>query len=195
MRKPAAVTLAIVAFLLPPLLQAQDNHQSKYAGQEKRAIKSLSDEDVAELGRGGGWGLAKAAELNGVPGPAHLLELTDVIPLSRDQVTAISAVHEDMRSKAIPLGERLIELEGELEEQFRTRTITESTLRSLLSKIADVRRELRYTHLLTHLKTPEILSEDQIKRYNSLRGYGQHPCANVPAGHDPAMWRKHNDCK
>jgi len=35
-----------------------------YAGEEHRAIKSLSDEDIAELRRGGGWGLAKAAELN-----------------------------------------------------------------------------------------------------------------------------------
>ncbi len=40
------------------------NHDSKYIGQENRAIKSLSSEDIAELERGGGWGLAKAAELN-----------------------------------------------------------------------------------------------------------------------------------
>ena len=36
----------------------------------------------------------------------------------------------------------------------------------------------------------------RIKAYNALRGYtaSADPCANPPAGHDPAMWRKHNDC-
>ena len=48
---------------------------SPYAGQESRRIKSLSEQDIAELRAGRGWGLAKAAELNGMPGPAHLLEL------------------------------------------------------------------------------------------------------------------------
>jgi hypothetical protein len=48
---------------------------------QSRAIKSLSDNDINELRRGGGWGLALAAELNGMPGPAHLLELKDKIPL------------------------------------------------------------------------------------------------------------------
>ena len=47
---------------------------SPYAGEEARAIKSLSADDIAELQRGGGRGLAKPAELNGVPGPAHLLD-------------------------------------------------------------------------------------------------------------------------
>ena len=39
------------------------SHASDYSGEEKQAIKSLSADDIAELKRGGGWGLAKAAEL------------------------------------------------------------------------------------------------------------------------------------
>jgi len=27
-----------------------------------------------------------------------------------------------------------------------------------------------------------------------LRGYGGDPCANVPAGHNAEMWRRHNNC-
>ena len=42
----------------------QSHFTSPYTGQETRRIKSLSSEDIAELQRGGGWGLAKAAELN-----------------------------------------------------------------------------------------------------------------------------------
>ena len=81
---------------------------SPYAGQENRPIKSLSAEDLAELRRGGGWGLARAAELNGMPGPAHLLELKDRIPLTADQAAAISAIFRDMRATAIAEAERLL---------------------------------------------------------------------------------------
>ena len=48
---------------------------SPYAGQQTRAIKALSPEDLAGLLNGEGRGMAKAAELNGYPGPVHVLEL------------------------------------------------------------------------------------------------------------------------
>lgn len=168
---------------------------SPYAGEETRAIKSLSAEDIAELQRGGGWGLAKPAELNGMPGPAHLLELKAEIPLSPAQVQTIEAEFERMRAAAIAEGESLIARERALDEAFRTRTLTEDSLRAMLAGIEESRASLRYIHLASHLATPEILSAAQIARYNELRGYGQDPCATAPAGHDPAMWRKHNGCE
>ena len=68
--------LVMTAFQpLPAQAQGSPTHPLPYAGLEARAIKSLSAADVQELRRGGGWGLALPAELNGVPGPAHLLEL------------------------------------------------------------------------------------------------------------------------
>ncbi len=169
---------------------------SKYAGQEKQTIKSLSPDDIAELKRGGGWGLAKAAELNGVPGPAHLLEMKDQIPLDGAQVSALMEIFEQMKARAIQQGERLIALERELENHFRNRSITDAKLRASLDAIAEARKELRYIHLATHLKTPEILSPDQIEKYNRLRGYtNPNPCADIPEGHDAEMWRQHNGCK
>ncbi|MFP4125672.1 MAG: hypothetical protein ACLFU0_03385 [Alphaproteobacteria bacterium] len=168
---------------------------SPYAGQEARAIKSLSPDDIDELRRGGGWGLAKAAELNGVPGPAHLLELKDAIPLDPEQVARLEAIFDEMRTAAIAEGERLIAAEAALEAAFRDGTITEQTLRDLLAAIEASRSALRYIHLRTHLLTPELLSEAQIARYNALRGYAAAPCAAVPAGHDPAMWRRHQGCR
>lgn len=169
---------------------------SKYAGQETRQIKSLSPADIEELKRGGGWGLAKAAELNGMPGPAHLLELKDKIPLSAEQATAIEKIHANMKREAIKLGEMLISLELQLEQKFRTRKITDDELRTLLAAISDARNELRYIHLSTHLSTPALLSDEQIDHYNELRGYGSSdPCTNIPEGHNAAMWKKHNGCE
>ena len=195
--KRILLTLPILLFgFAAQASETQPSDVSKYAGQEKRTIKSLSPDDIAELKRGGGWGLAKAAELNGVPGPAHLLEMKGKIALDDAQVSAITEIFEKMKAKAIKQGERLIALERELESHFQNRTITDAILRSSLDALAQARNELRYIHLATHLKTPEILTDDQITKYNALRGYSDpDPCANIPEGHDAKLWRKHNGCK
>lgn len=148
-----------------------ENTPSPYVGQQHRPVKSLSADDMAELQKGGGWGLAKAAELNGVPGPAHLLELSDQIPLSSDQHAAITALYADMKENAIIAGNRLIEAEIALDAAFRAGGLTPEELEGLINTITQSLGRLRFVHLSTHLKTPEILSPDQIARYNSLRGY------------------------
>ena len=191
--------LLTLALLLPAFTaQANDgasSHRSKYAGLANRAIKSLSAEDIAELKRGGGWGLAKAAELNGLPGPIHLLEMKDKIGLDTTQHSAITTIYRRMKSRAVLHGERLIDLERRLESDFRNRTITDALLRASLNAIAETKKELRYVHLAAHIETLKILSEKQIRNYNTLRGYSSpDPCANVPKGHDAKMWRRHNGC-
>ena len=188
------ILLVIVALMAPPVLLAKQNQKSEYVGEESRKIKSLSTDDISDLRNGRGWGLAKAAELNGIPGPAHLLELKDDIPLTDEQASRIRAVFEDMKSKAILQGEQLIELESRLDSAFGSGTITPDGLQVLLSRIADTHGDLRYIHLSAHLRMLPILSNDQIEKYNSLRGYSKDACAAVPFGHDPKMWREHNDC-
>ena len=192
------VTILFLILMLMPLfaLSAADPpYKSKYAGEEKRAIKSLSEADIEELKNGNGWGLAKAAELNGVPGPAHLLEMKDEIDLSAEQVRAIQALYNKMKQDAIPLGLELIELEKELNSHFANRTISYELLGVLLERTAQVQKKLRYVHLATHLKTPNILTPEQIALYNRLRGYSSDdPCKNIPEGHDPEMWRRHHNC-
>ncbi|MFN3889912.1 MAG: periplasmic heavy metal sensor [Beijerinckiaceae bacterium] len=173
----------------------QPGHASPYAGQEQRSIKSLSPEDIAELERGGGWGLAKAAELNGVPGPAHLLEMRKEIGLSSEQAAKLEVIFKDMQQKAVAEGKRLIERERALEEAFRAGPVSDETLRKLLAEIEASRSALRYIHLSAHLTSPPLLTAQQIELYNNLRGYVGDPCASVPAGHDPKMWRLHNGCR
>jgi hypothetical protein len=124
-----------------------------------------------------------------MPGPAHVLQLKDAIPLSDEQVAAIAEIFATMKADAIVEGERLI-----LEEAFRTRSVTHDNLRRTLAKIEESRSVLRYIHLAAHLRTSALLTEDQIARYVALRGYGE-PCANLRAGHDPAMGRTHNGCE
>ncbi len=195
--KTRATILVVILILIPTFTfsAADHSHKSKYAGEEKRAIKSLSKTDIEELKNGKGWGLAKAAELNGVPGPAHLLEMKEEINLSTKQISAIEDIYNKMKQEAIPIGLQLIELERELNNHFANRTITDQLLRQILQRIAQVHRQLRYVHLSTHLKTPDILKSEQITLYNKLRGYSSDdPCENIPKGHDPEMWKKHHNC-
>ncbi len=150
---------------------------------------------MEELENGQGWGLAKAAELNGMPGPAHVLEMQEEIDLTAEQRRAIEDLYAKMKQEAIPLGLELIELEKELNGHFANRTITDELLDELLEKVARVTKQLRYTHLAAHLETPNILRPEQIALYNKLRGYSSDdPCENIPPGHDPEMWKKHNNC-
>lgn len=170
-------------------------HASKYAGQEKRTIKSLSADDIAELRDGRGWGLAKAAELNGVPGPVHLLEAKNEIGLTAEQTRKIQALFDQMKTEAIALGNRLIAQEFELEKRFQTDIPGEKELASMLDALGATRARLRFVHLVSHLKTLDILTGEQVASYNQFRGYAAIiPCADVPKGHDPEMWKRHNRC-
>ena len=191
--------LGVLLFFLIPFCAysaSKHSHKSKYVGEEKREIKSLSESDIEELENGKGWGFAKAAELNGVPGPIHLLEMKKEIRLSSEQIQKIEDIYQKMKKQAIPLGLELIELERRLNNHFANRTITDNLLHKLLGEIVQVRKKLRYAHLSAHLKTPDILTFEQITLYNELRGYSSNdPCKNIPEGHDPEMWKKHHNCQ
>jgi hypothetical protein len=73
--KARILVLAVAAFIMAwPVLA---DSPTPYAGQQNRTIKALSDEDIVGLLKGDGMGFAKAAELNGYPGPKHVLDLGD----------------------------------------------------------------------------------------------------------------------
>lgn len=171
-------------------------HTSPYAGQEQREIKTLATDDINDLQNGRGWGLAKAAELNGFPGPIHILQMKREIHLNKEQEQKIIELYEKMKQQAIPLGNRLIQLEKELNQLFANKLITDDLLREKLDTIMDVRKQLRFVHLSAHLQTPSILTSQQVEQYNQLRGYKElDPCKQIPKGHNPEMWRKHNHCR
>lgn len=183
MRKTVLVVLALSA-VAAVAVAAESARRSPYAGQQAREIKSLSPEDIDELRNGRGWGLAKAAELNGMPGPAHLLELREAIALTPSQVEKIETLYRAMKAKATELGVRLVALERGLNDSFARRTVTQASLERQLGEIADVRKALRLTHLETHLRTPELLTRHQIATYNRLRGYTAGvPCGDGRGGH------------
>src|SRR5712692_2276537 len=77
--------------------------QTPYAGMQTRPIKALSEQQMADLAAGRGMGMALAAELNGYPGPVHVLELADKLNLSPDQRAGIQRLFDSMKAEAVPL--------------------------------------------------------------------------------------------
>ena len=147
---------------------------------QDRSVKALSEQQMADLGAGRGMGLALAAELNGYPGPSHILELADNLGLDAAQRDAIKALFASMKAEAQPLGLRLIAQETELDKLFASRAITPDTLRVSMAAIAAIQGTLRETHLKYHLSTAALLTHDQMFKYAELRGYKQ---LNSAGGH------------
>lgn len=166
---------AISLALLPVAGFAQEHgHKSNtapYAGYQTREVKSLSDEDLEEIRRGGGWGLALPAELSNRPGPAHVLALKDELALSGEQVAKFETLRDEMLVAATATGEQFINAEATLSAAFEQKDLSAETLHALLTDAANARAELRFVHLSRHLSTPDLLSPEQIKKYNLLRGY------------------------
>ena len=162
-------TLAIALALAGPVLAQQPG--SPYAGQQARDIKALSDTERQALVDGQGMGYAKAAELNGYPGPAHVLELAPQLGLSPRQLEATRALMTEHKAQARTLGAALIAAERALDEAFAQRRADEATLRRLVGETARLQGELRFEHLKTHLAQTALLQPEQIARYAQLRGY------------------------
>ncbi len=165
---------ALLCVLLagPALAQHQHGPRHKpYAGLERRAVKALSDEQVADLRAGRGMGLALVAELNGYPGPIHVLEHAQALALSPEQRARVQAVYEAMRGEAAPMGERLIQQETDLDRLFAERTVTQASLDRATAEIGRTQAALRAAHLKYHLAMMDVLTPVQVGRYAELRGY------------------------
>jgi Spy/CpxP family protein refolding chaperone len=145
--------------------------QQPYAALQSRSIKTLSDQEIADLNAGRGMGLALAAELNGYPGPIHTIELANQLHLSPEQITKLKALFESMRAETIPLGTTLISQERDLNNDFANRTITLENLEKTTQGIGATQAALRAAHLKYHLSTVAILTPEQVAQYNELRGY------------------------
>jgi Spy/CpxP family protein refolding chaperone len=142
-----------------------------YAGQERRAVTSLSEQDIADLEAGRGWGLAKPAEINGFPGPLHVLELADALRLTPEQRTMVQKVYEAMKANAQNLGARYIAAEKALDAAFKAEAAAASLISERVGEAEKLRAQLRLTHLLAHVEVAPVLTPDQIQKYAELRGY------------------------
>jgi hypothetical protein len=113
-----------------------------------RSVKALSDAQIADLRAGRGMGSALPAELNGYPGPAHVL--AGDLQLTHEQRIQTKQLMEAMAAQTIPIGERIIAEETELDRLFADRRITQTSLEDTTLKIGIAQGKLRAAHLRYH---------------------------------------------
>jgi hypothetical protein len=182
----AIVAAALTLLLAPAAVLAQAHASattsattSAYAGEQARSIKALADSDVAALLAGQGAGFAKAAELNGYPGPAHTLELRERLGLSAEQIAASETLMADHKRRARELGASLVDAERRLDALFAQRQADPAGVDEATRAVGLLQGRLRAEHLNTHLAQTALLNAEQVRAYDRLRGY-------APAGSDAA---------
>ncbi|MEL6527492.1 MAG: hypothetical protein AAFQ07_17460 [Chloroflexota bacterium] len=184
MRASIIVLIALLVVILA-VATAQDvtPTPSDYVDLQFTEIRGLSTEQIEGYQIGAGLGFALPAELNGYPGPRHVLDLAVDLELTSTQQVAIQALYDDMLPQAIELGEQILAQEEAIELAFRDGTVTDIFLQESLAEAGRLESELRYVHLSTHLATIDILTEHQVRQYNVLRGYDAESDHSGHSGH------------
>lgn len=176
-RGAAAALVGVVALAGPAAAQHEEHEghdaASPYVADRSAVVQTLAAEEVAGLLEGEGMGLALPAELNGYPGPRHVLDLADSLALTAEQEDRTRTVFEAMRARAIELGRAIVDAERGLDAAF-AEGAAPSSLEAGAMEMARLRGELRWVHLRAHLEVAEILTRHQRHQYHRLRGYGGH---------------------
>ncbi|MEL6263790.1 MAG: hypothetical protein AAFR12_22325, partial [Cyanobacteria bacterium J06626_6] len=109
----SALTILIAAsfVLVRHLKGSHQATQSPYVNQLSSSVRGLSAQEIDDLLNGRGMGYARTAELNGYPGPLHILELEEKLELSTEQAQKIEAVFQEMNTEAKRIGKEIIEHE------------------------------------------------------------------------------------
>lgn len=142
-----------------------------YAGLDRRQIKALPEEDAAALLSGRGMGLALAAEMNGYPGPMHVLEHADALRLTPAQREAAERLRVRMAAEAQALGARVVAAEEELDRLFASGAADTGRLAALTASLGALNGRIREVHLAAHIAMRDALEPAQREAYGRLRGY------------------------
>lgn len=165
-------SLLVVALGGSALAAPHQHAPSPYAGHERRQVAALSDQEIADLRSGAGMAMALPAELNGYPGPRHVLDLADALELTSAQRATAERLMASMREQAVPLGEQVIDAEAALGRVFGTGAASAAAVAAATDRVARLRGELRSVHLVAHLGMRDALTDAQRAAYDRLRGYG-----------------------
>ncbi len=124
---------------------------------------------------GDAMGQAAVAEMNGCPNPAKLLEAAKTLKLTPTQTSGVEAIVRDLRTRAVDLGKRIVAVEEELSDAFKSGLVSEKTIQETADQIAKLRGKLRALHLAAAFKARAILTDEQMRAYAALKPAGKAP--------------------
>src|SRR5881296_4111106 len=152
--------------------RAQHAHGGAGA-QGHQVAQTCASEFEKVVGEGRGFGIAFAADQNGYPGPMHVLELKDRLKLTTDQEAQMQALMHAMFAESKPKSAQLLEAEAKLRRLFADRSADDAAVRAAVGEVERARSQVRLVHLLAHLKTRGLLTEDQRRIYHEARWGGR----------------------
>ena len=134
-----------------------------------RQMQAALDQIDRVIAQGLGAGMAFAADQNGYPGPRHVLELKERLRLTPAQEARITMLETAMFAESRPKSERLRDAEARLRQLFADGVADAGRVRLAVAEVERTRAELRLVHLLTHLETRAVLTEEQRRAYHDAR--------------------------
>jgi len=164
--------LAAPALSQPTGGQSGPARFAPYATADGDTTYGLSQREAQRLLAGRGMGLARPAEMNGYPGPMHVLDLADELALTPEQQQQARAIRERVMTEAPELGRQIVEKELALDRLFRSGSADETRIDELTQEIGRLRAELRAIHLQAHLVMQRALAVEQVRTYMDARGHG-----------------------
>lgn len=170
------ITVSLMVILAGAVSLTGAQAKAPYAGQQERDIKALSPAQVKGYLNGAGMGFAKAAELNHYPGPKHVMELAVKLGVTEAQMAETEKIFNKMKKETTELGKLLVDKEKKLDDLFASKQITPVKLDAMVAEAAKLLGGIRAAHLRTHIEMKNILTTEQVAKYDELRGYssGEH---------------------
>ena len=139
------------------------------AAAPHRRVHAALQEIESVIATGRGAGLAFAADQNNYPGPTHVLELKDRLRLTASQERQMETLQAAMFAASRPASSRFLEAEAQLRRLFAEGLADESRVRAAVADVERARTEVRLVHLLAHLQTRAVLTEEQRRVYHEAR--------------------------
>ena len=139
-------------------------------GLPHHVLAQLYERAFAEsIVSGRGFGLAFVADQNGYPGPLHVIELKDQLKLTADQESKVQAMLSEMFAQSRPRSARLVDAEDRLRRLFASARAEAASVHAAVADVERARAEVRLVHLTFHLKTREVLTDEQRRLYHEAR--------------------------
>ncbi len=170
-----AVALGAMVFILG-LGSAAGQHHTMPPGAGAppghKFVEMCAADFEQTIATGRGAGLAFVADQNGYPGPLHVLELKDRLKLTTEQDAKVQAMLAAMFAESRPKSARLLEAEAKLRQLFTSGRTDEGAVRAAAMDVEKARTEVRLVHLMFHLRTRDLLTDEQRRFYHEARWSG-----------------------
>jgi len=167
-----SILLALLLAAALPVAAQDEFTESASAGTADARPTGLMPRQERMLREGRGMGLARAAEINGYPGPRHVLEQAETLELTGEQRAATAELMARVREQAPALGEKILAAEAELNAMFAEGGVTGEAMEEKLAEIAELNAELRAVHLNAHLDQAALLTDAQKAAYQPMHQAG-----------------------